>query len=131
MPEFPTITHVALTVSDLDTSVPWYERLFGAKPVLDEDTGPFRHVVWLVGGTTLVGLHQFPALDDDSTFSERRIGLDHLAFQCNSRSELETWRGHLDTLGIAHGGVVDAGYGSGLSFRDPDNIALEFFAPPA
>ena len=29
-----------------------------------------------------------------------------------------------------HGGIVDASYGSGLSFRDPDNIALEFFAPP-
>jgi hypothetical protein len=25
---------------------------------------------------------------------------------------------------------VDAHYGSGVSFRDPDNIALEFFAPP-
>jgi len=25
---------------------------------------------------------------------------------------------------------MDAGYGSGLSFRDPDNIALELFAPP-
>jgi hypothetical protein len=28
-------------------------------------------------------------------------------------------------------GVKDAHYGSGISFRDPDNIALEFFAPPA
>ena len=37
----------------------------------------------------------------------------------------------LDELGIAHGGIVDAGYGSGVSFRDPDGIALEFFAPPA
>ena len=55
MPEFPTITHVALTVSDLSRSVPWYEQLFGAKPVLDEDTGPFRHVVWLLG-STLVAL---------------------------------------------------------------------------
>jgi glyoxylase I family protein len=26
---------------------------------------------------------------------------------------------------------VDAHYGSGVSFRDPDGIALEFFAPPA
>lgn len=25
---------------------------------------------------------------------------------------------------------ASAPYGSGLSFRDPDNIALEFFAPP-
>ena len=35
-----------------------------------------------------------------------------------------------NALGIEHGGIVDAPYGSGLSFRDPDGIALEFFAPP-
>jgi hypothetical protein len=27
--------------------------------------------------------------------------------------------------------IKDASYGSGLSFRDPDGIALEFFAPPS
>ena len=41
------------------------------------------------------------------------------------------WAARLDELGVAHGDIVDAGYGSGLSFRDPDNIALELFAPPA
>lgn len=128
MPDFPTITHVALTVSELDRSVPWYEQLFGAKPVLDEDTGPFRHVVWAVGGT-LVGLHQFPDPAAGS-FDERRVGLDHLAFACANRTELQAWESKLNELGIVHGGVVDAPYGSGLSFRDPDNIALEFFAPP-
>ena len=129
MPDFPTITHVALTVSDLNRSVPWYEALFDAKPVLDEDTGPFRHVVWLLGGT-LVGLHQFPDLKSRDPFDERRIGLDHLAFACANRQELEQWESRLNELGITNGGVVDAPYGSGLSFRDPDNIALEFFAPP-
>jgi catechol 2,3-dioxygenase-like lactoylglutathione lyase family enzyme len=54
MAEFPSITHVALTVSDLDRSVPWYGTLFGTQPVIDEDTGPFRHVVWLVGQTLVV-----------------------------------------------------------------------------
>ena len=129
MPEFPTITHVALTVTSLDRSVPWYEGLFGSKPVLDEDTGPFRHVVWLVGGT-LVGLHQFADPTDGGPFDERRVGLDHLAFACATRQELQDWEARLNELGIANGGVVDAAYGSGLSFRDPDNIALEFFAPP-
>ena len=129
MPEFPAITHVALTVSDLDRSVPWYAALFGAKPVLDEDTGPFRHVVWLVGGT-LVGLHQFPDLESSEPFNERRIGLDHVAFACANRSELAEWEARLNEMGIANGGIVDASYGSGRSFRDPDNIALEFFAPP-
>ena len=129
MPDFPSLTHVALTVTDLSRSVPWYQRLIGADPVLDEDTGPFRHVAFAVGGT-LLGLHQFPEGVTGGSFDERRLGLDHVAFGCASRAELETWRERLDELGLAHGDIVDAGYGSGLSFRDPDNIALEFFAPP-
>ena len=129
MTEFPTINHVALTVSDLERSVPWYQQLFDADPVLDEDTGPFRHVVWSIG-STLVGLHQFPD-GRSETFDERRVGLDHLSFACTDRTELERWESRLDALHVAHGGIVDAGYGSGLSFRDPDNIALEFFAPPS
>jgi len=35
----------------------------------------------------------------------------------------------VNDLGIAHGGVVDAPFGSGLWFRDPGNIPLELFAP--
>jgi catechol-2,3-dioxygenase len=129
MPELPTIAHVTLTVSDLERSVRWYERLFDAKLVLDESPGPFRRAVWLVGGQTLVGLHQFPDPADTLPFDERRVGLDHLAFTCSSRSDLEAWGVRLEELGIANGGIVDAAYGSGLSCRDPDNIALEFFAP--
>jgi catechol-2,3-dioxygenase len=126
---FPGITHVAVTVTDLDRSVPWYTTLFGDEPVLDEDTGPFRHVVYLVG-TTLFGLHQFPDRAD-GTFDERRPGLDHVAFGVEDRAALEKWGSKLEEIGVTHGGVVDAGYGSGLSFRDPDGIALELFCPPA
>ncbi len=129
MPEFPAITHVALTVTDIDRSRQWYNELIGSDPVIDEDTGPFHHVVWLMGGT-LVGIHAFPDLKSTEPFDERRPGLDHLAFACANRSELEEWEGHLNSLGVTNGGIVDAPYGSGLSFRDPDNIALEFFAPP-
>jgi glyoxylase I family protein len=126
----PAITHVAITVSDLASSEAWYTKLLGVEPVLDEDTGPFRHIVYPVGGT-LLGLHGFPDLATTDAFDERRPGLDHIAFGCADRAELVDWAAHLDSLGIAHGGVVDAGYGSGLSFRDPDNIALELFAPPS
>jgi catechol-2,3-dioxygenase len=56
--------------------------------------------------------------------------LDHVAFACANRAELEQWESKLNELGVTNGGIVDAPYGSGLSFRDPDNIALEFFAPP-
>ena len=77
-------------------------------------------------GGTLVGIHKFPDLKSTEPFDERRPGLDHLAFACSNRAELEEWEHQLNSLGVANGGIVDASYGSGLSFRDPDNIALEF-----
>jgi catechol 2,3-dioxygenase-like lactoylglutathione lyase family enzyme len=131
MPDFPAIAHVALTVSDLSVSVPWYRRLIGAPPVLDEDTGPFHHVAFAMG-STLLALHAFPdGVATSDAFDEQRLGLDHVAFYCDDRGQLEKWQQHLDELGIEHGSIVDAHYGSGLSFRDPDHIALEFFAPAA
>jgi glyoxylase I family protein len=131
MPAFPPITHVALTVRDLSVSVPWYEALLDAKPALDEDTDPdFHHTVYLIGGT-LLGLHQHKTPAPAGTFSEYSVGLDHLAFGVADRGELEKWVLRLDELGITHGGIKDATYGSGLSFRDPDGIALEIFAPPS
>jgi glyoxylase I family protein len=126
----PTITHVAVTVTDLAASEAWYTKVLGVKPVLDEDTGPFRHIVYRLGDTVL-GLHGFPDLATEEPFNERKPGLDHIAFGCASRDELVEWAARLDELGVAHGEIVDASYGSGLSFRDPDNIALELFAPPA
>jgi glyoxylase I family protein len=127
----PAITHVAVTVSDLAVSVPWYSQLFSSDAVLDEDTGPFRHVVFAIGGGQLFGLHAFPDPNWSGAFDPRRPGLDHVAFQCADRAELARWQVRLDELGIKHGSIVDAHYGSGLSFKDPDGIALEFFAPPA
>ena len=131
-PEFPSLTHVALTVRDLSVSVPWYETLLDAKPVLDEDTDPdFHHTVYLIGNGNLLGLHQHETPAPEGDFSEYRVGLDHVSFGVANRAELEKWAQRLDDLGIAHGGIKDATYGSGVSFRDPDGIALEFFAPPA
>jgi catechol 2,3-dioxygenase-like lactoylglutathione lyase family enzyme len=132
MTSFPPLTHVALTVRDLSVSVPWYGALFDAAPVLDEDTEPaFHHTVYLLGNGNLFGLHEHERSAPAGPFSEFRVGLDHVAFGCEDRDELEKWARRLDELGIEHGEIKDASYGSGLSFRDPDGIALEFFAPPA
>ena len=129
---FPALNHVALTVRDLGVSGPWYRELIGTDPVLDEhtDTG-FRHLVWAFDNGTLFGIHQHDREMQDGQFTEFRAGLDHVSFGCANRAELQEWVDRLNGLGIKHGGIVDAAYGSGLSFRDPDGIALEFFAPPA
>jgi glyoxylase I family protein len=130
MAKFPGMAHVALTVNDLAVSVPWYERLPGSKPVMDEDTGAYHHTVYLLPGGVLLSLHQFPGGGGSDRFDERRVGLDHVSFGVANRAELEAWQARLEELGIRHGGIVDAHFGSALAFRDPDNIALELFAPP-
>ena len=144
VPTLSGLSHVALTVSDLAVSVPWYEQVFAqapvgeregaialGAPVLDEDTGPFRHVVFALG-STLFGLHTFPdGQITDVTFTPRRVGLDHVSFGCENREELVRWAANLDRLGVQHGGVQDAGYGSGLSFKDPDGLPLEIFCSPS
>lgn len=132
MSEFPAFAHVAVTVTDLERSTQWYNALLDAEPVLDEDeeTGGFHHTVYVIGGGQLFGLHTHPT-GAGGKFDELQTGLDHVSFACRDRNELQDWAARLDQLGIAHGGLVDAHYGSGVSFRDPDGIALEFFAPPA
>jgi len=129
---FPSLNHVAVTVRDLEVSGPWYRALIGADPLLDEHTDAgFRHLVWAFDNGTLFGIHQHDQAAEDERFTEFRVGLDHVGFGCADRAELEQWVKRLDELGVKHGGIVDAHYGSGLSFRDPDGVTLEFFAPPA
>ncbi len=128
---FPGLNHVAITVRDMKISGPWYRRLFDADPVVDEHTAAgFRHLVWVLDSGTLFGVHQHERPAPNERFSEFRVGLDHVAFGCADRAELERWMARLNELGVQHGGIVDAPYGSGLSFRDPDGIALELFATP-
>ena len=126
------LNHVAVTVRDVDASGPWYEALLGAAPVLDEHTdNGYHHKVWALDNGTLFGIHQHDRSLEGGRFSEFHAGLDHVGFGCADRAELETWQAKLNELGVEHGGILDAPYGTGLSFRDPDGIALEFFAPPA
>ena len=129
---FPGLQHVAITVSDLERSTQWYSRLFGADPVLDEDEegGEFHHTVFALEGGMLFGLHTHQGRESGDRADELRTGLDHIGFALNGTAELEQWRDRLDELGIAHGGIKKAHYGSGVSFRDPDNIGLEFFIAP-
>ena len=126
MSSFPAFSHYALTVSNLQRSIEWYERLFNSPPVavIDEDT--FRAAIWF---EPMFAIHANKAPLEGDVFDEFRIGLDHIAFGCASREELESWTARLDALGTEHGEILDRSYGTGVAFRDPDNIQLEFFLP--
>ena len=127
MPEFPAVSHVALTVTDLGRSRPWYHRLFGSDPLIDEDTGPFHHVVWLLGGN-LVALNQFPDLKSSEPFDERRPGLDHRQGRRAHprRQESPAGAGQRRRTRLAHGRrrVGRTRRGSALRHPDPQPTAL-------
>ena len=85
---FPALNHVALTIRDMAVSGPWYRRLLGADPVVDEHTAAgFRHLVWILDGGTLLGIHQHEQPAPDERFSEFRAGLDHVGFGCATRAD--------------------------------------------
>src|SRR6201995_760774 len=89
---FNPLNHVALTVRDIAVSGPWYRRLLGADPAVDEHTAAgFRHLVWILDGGTLLGIHQHEHPAPDERFSEFRGGLDHVGFGCAVRAAMETW----------------------------------------
>ena len=136
MADFPTARHVALTVTDLEISSSWYERLTGLKPVLVEHVPAVRdhhqgytHAVFVLSDGFMLALHAHGATDPNHSFDEFRPGLDHISFACADRNEVERWQERLEELGIKHGGIAEDANGFGLSFRDPDGVALEFWTP--
>lgn len=137
MPTFPRAAHhIALTVTDLDVSRAWYRRVLDTEPVVDEDVPPlpghhkgFHHTIYALADGFILALHAHDGTDADLRFDELRPGLDHIGFTCADRGELEQLRDRLDQLGVDHGGIAEDELGCAVSFRDPDAIALEFWAP--
>ncbi len=138
MPITPTaFAHVRLTVTDIARSRAFYDSVFGLPVAFevpaDADEATREQLAFLYGGViyklgdSLFGLR--PAADD--SFSEDRVGLDHVSFIVSNRDELDAAATQLDEQGIGHAGVKDIGVGYILEFRDPDNIALELFAAKA
>lgn len=132
-----SFAHVRLTVTDIARSRAFYEDVFGL-PVAyempaDADDATRERFWFLYGGViyklgdSLLGLRPVGA----DEFLEDRTGLDHVCFGVASRGDLDDAAAMLEEKGIAHSGVKDIGAGWILEFRDPDNIALELFAPKA
>ena len=129
MPTITGVSHIDLTVSDLDRSEAFYVELFGLQRILDgrNDDHHFASRYLVHPDSLLVfGLvqHDAPA----GGFDERRCGLDHLSFNVASRQELDEWRDRLEERGIAHSPIADGDMWDVLVFRDPDDIQLELFA---
>ncbi len=136
----PTLHHLALTVTDLDASMAWYQEVFGVSLQMEAPhPGGTGMVLADEQQSLMIVLHRHDA-NDRERFSEKRTGLDHAGLMVANRAELEKWGDHLAAHGVkpsseaaaplTQSPISDEPYGSVLVFRDPDNIQLEMFAPP-
>jgi catechol 2,3-dioxygenase-like lactoylglutathione lyase family enzyme len=122
--------HLALTVRDLEKSVGWYSELLGLNKIRElPDEGRGAKVICLQPDCKLViGFTQHRSNPGDG-FSEFRTGMDHVAFAVSSQAELEDWQARFQERGIEHSEIKPSALGSLITFRDPDNIQLEVYAP--
>lgn len=128
-PAFTAISHLDLTVSDVDRSAEWYAKTLGFNQLMRSDAADRSMAVLMHPASgVIVGLvqHRSPSAQ---SFDERRPGLDHLAFAVSQREDLDHWQKRLAELGVTHSPVTDdpSGLGTALVFRDPDNIQLELW----
>lgn len=129
MPEFAGVSHLDLSVSDVESSARWYCDVLGLRRLRRADLDNRIMIVLRHDDTGLIiGLNQHNEPSADR-FDEHRPGLDHVGFTVTQRSDLDAWQARLAELGVEHSPVQDSPSGSGtaLVFRDPDNIQLEFW----
>jgi catechol 2,3-dioxygenase-like lactoylglutathione lyase family enzyme len=126
----PSPHHIALTVTSLQASIPWYERVFGITLQMGYDhEGGEGQLLADPEWRFVVVLHRHDA-NQSERFSETRTGLDHVGFGVSTRAELDAWQRHLAELDVVQSPIAETPYGDILVFRDPDNIQLELFSPP-
>jgi glyoxylase I family protein len=136
----PRLHHLALTVTDLDASVRWYESVFGVTFLMDAPhQGGVGRVLANENRELMIVLHRHDT-NGGELFGETSTGLDHAGFLVPTRADLKAWQNHLEVLGVTmadtadkpltQSPICDEAYGSVIVFRDPDNIQLELFCPP-
>lgn len=122
------VHHVTLSVSSVDASVAWYQRLLGEAEIVERTGEGWRRIrmTWPGLGGLRIGVMSHDAAPE-GRFSHLQRGLDHLGLDCSTPDEVAGWAARMDELGIEHGPVEDVAYAWAVTARDPDGIPLEFF----
>src|SRR6187399_3721698 len=104
MSKLTSVHHLALTVTDVDRSVPWYERVLELREIArreDAESAIRKVHMGAPGDVFRVVLVQHPDTER-GVFDERRTGLDHVAFKVDSYAELKEWERRLGEYGVTY-----------------------------
>jgi glyoxylase I family protein len=129
-PQQSGVSHVGLSVTDLDRSLSFYRDVLGALLVrapFGGDRAAFSgRMAILMLGLTVLDLFEHGD-NHAERFDPARTGLDHLALMADSYEDLDAWARWLDAHDIEHSEIRDSGgFGAQFDFVDPDGIQIEF-----
>jgi glyoxylase I family protein len=129
------VHHVDLVVTSIERSLPFYTGLLGPLGfhTVSEVEGERGETIFYLGGPgTAVGLRQ--ALTKSESYDRYRVGLHHLAFEADSRAQVDERAAWVR----AQGGELESepqeyayipGYYA-VFFYDPDGLKLEIVHVP-
>jgi catechol 2,3-dioxygenase-like lactoylglutathione lyase family enzyme len=125
------VHHITLSVSDIASSVEWFQNVLGSADIVEREFEDFSRtrMTWPELDDLRIAVMTHKAMDRSSTFSHLQPGLDHLGFECKTPEEVNEWASKLDDLGYTRGPVEDVPYAVYVTARTPDNIPIEFFFP--
>ena len=127
MPDLAGVSHISLTVTDVDRSVAWYQQVLGFQLLMPTERPGIKGAILVHQGSGLLLSFAQHEAGAGGAFDELRTGLDHLSFRAADRDAVLAWQEHLAALDVK-ADLNDVPYGAVLVFRDPDDIQLEVFA---
>jgi len=129
------VHHVDLVVSSIERSLPFYTGLLGPLGYhsVGEVEGERGETIWYLSGPgTSIGLREAQTESED--YDRYRIGLHHLAFEADSRAQVEERAEWI----LSQGAEIESqpmeysylpGYYA-VFFYDPDGLKLEIVHVP-
>jgi glyoxylase I family protein len=127
--QFLGIHHLNFSVTDLERSAAWYEKVLGLARgwEMPDSEGRGQKIILLQPNSAFRLVLSFHQTNEGERFSEFRTGLDHVAFTVADRPALEDWGRRFDELGVEHTPIKEGATGWLIVFRDPDGTQLEMY----
>lgn len=129
------VHHVDLVVTSIERSLPFYTDLLGPLGfhTVSEVEGERGETIFYLGGPgTAIGLRE--AQSDSEEYDRYRVGLHHLAFEADSRAEVDERAAWLRAQGAElESEPQEYAYIPGyyaVFFYDPDGLKLEIVHVP-
>ncbi|MGH8766518.1 MAG: VOC family protein [Burkholderiales bacterium] len=121
------IAHVQFSVTSMERSVTFYEKLLHSLEMITLRNTP--DYFYCIGGRTGVGISPIDPQFKDQPFDQRRAGLHHLCFRAKSREDVEAiHRTALELKAKIIRAPTESDWAPGyysVLFEDPDGIRIE------